>query len=705
MKNIMILFFIGTMILTCSFYGISGQKAEQEKRIRTVDVTVTKDGQFLKNLTERDFKLFEKGKKVEIDSVELIKGKKRLVVIFHDPQFWSRRTMTEEKEKITNELVRLAHQGYELMIFQLNWITGLERLQLYTSQEESIRKVSDQAMMSIGFDKSLEDSSSHNLAGDIGGGVVDTFQTGRQGEREAYRNLNRRRFEKAMGGILTTCNLMRIEGEGGSILLISSGIPDLSSSSQTRILAGETGGRSTLDAIHTRDQEALGAVRIFDPLNLLEDKKFNRAEQVLAALVHFANSQNVSICSLDPDVFSRSLFTRSSEFFGTKDMQEARMVDEKSVKQKQNLRLLSEGTNAAFFRGSSKFKELQKKMDMIAGFSYRLSFKPRRKRPDGKSHDLKVKVTGGGVDLQFKKRYTDYEIEDIGNISLLSAYYNPEFFKGLPFEAKFVPFVTKKGDYAPWINLALPTKELFKDRVTQSPRKTYHLHFWITDVKGKEKGFKGKINISLDMMNQNVRDYINRMAYLWFFFRGKEYRFSPSEYQAVYALVDTETQEIGAGKSFFSIPKFKKNKRGAFINCVLGQMFENSKIKDKSFTINPKTGKLEYSGIIFVPQVINLFSMRQDSFVFLQVYAPQGEKMIKPEFLILREADGESQSTSIPGELVAGSYNKKSKVWSGIYKLDLFDVRVGENVFQARIPVTDGNPIASQKTKLIKLRN
>jgi len=699
----MIRFFIGAMILTCSFYGISGQKADQEKRMKTVDVTVTKDGQFLKNLTEMDFKLFEEGKEVRIDSVELIEAKKRLVVIFHDPQFWSRKIMTE-KERITDELVRLAHQGYELMIFQLNWITGLERIQPYTSQEESIRKASDQAMMSIGIDKSLEDLSSHSLAGDILGQAVASLSIGRRGELQAYLNINRRRFEKAMGGILPACNLMRAEGEGGSILLISSGIPDLSSSNQAMVLDGVTGAQSALDAIHSRDQENIGTVRIFDPFNLLEDKKFNRAEQVLAELVHFANSQNVSIYSLDPGVFSRSLFTRSSEFFRPEDTREARILDEENVKQKQNLRLLSEGTNAAFFRGSNKFKELHQEMDMVAGFSYRLSFKPPRKRPDGKSHDLKVEVAGGGVDLQFKKRYTDYGIEDIGKISLVSAYYNPKFFRDLPFEAEFVPFATKKGDYAPWINLALPTKELFKDRVLQSPRKTYHLHFWITEVEGREKGFKGQINISLDM-NQNFRDYINRMAYLWFSFRGKELPFSPSEYQAVYALVDTETQEIGAGQAFFSIPEFKKNKPGAFINCVLGSVFENSEIKEESFTINPKTGNLEYSGIKFVPRVTNLFSMRQESFVFLQVYAPQGEKMIKPEFLVFREADGESQSTSIPGELVAGSYNQKSKVWSGIYKLDLFDVRVGENVFQARIPVTDGSPIASQKTKLIKLWN
>jgi VWFA-related protein len=694
---------MGSMILTFLFYGVSGQKVEQEKRIKTVDVKVTKDGQFLKNLTERDFKLFEEGKEVKIDSLKLIEAKKRLIVIFHDPQFWPRKIMTE-KEGITDELVRLAQQGYELMIFQLNWMRGLERLQPYTSQEESIRKAFDQAMMSIGIDKSLENLSSRPIAGDISSQAVTSLNIEGRGELQAYLNINRRRFEKAMAGILAACNLMRAEEGRGSILLISSGIPDLSSSNPARILEGVTDAQSALDAIHSRDQENIGTVRIFDPFNLLEDKEFNRAEQVLAEIILFANSQNVSIYSLDPEVFSRSLSTRSSEFFRPEDTQQERILDEERVKQKQNLRLLSEKTNAAFFRGANKFKELHEKMDMIADFSYRLSFTPSRKKPDGKPHDLKVEVAGGGADVQFKKRYTDYGIDEVGKISLVSAYYNPEFVKDLPFEANFVPFVTNNGDYAPWINLALPTKELFKDRVTESPRKTYQLHFWITEVENQEKGFKGQVNISLDM-NQKFRDYINRMAYLWFFFRHKELPFSSKEYQAVYALVDTETQEIGAGQTFFSIPEFKKNKPGAFINCVLGSVFENPENKEESFTINPRTGNLESSGIKFMPRVTNLFSMRENGFVFLQVYAPQGKEMVNPEFLVFREAEDESQTRSIPGELVIHSYSQKSKVWSGIYKLDLFDVSLGENVFQARIPVTDGNLIASQKIKLIKLSN
>lgn len=691
------------ILMLFSLLVMAGQKPAQDARQRFVDVTVTREGELIKDLTAKDFRLFEDGKELKIQSVELVPSRKRLAVIFHDPQFWSRKIMTET-EDITEALVQLARLGYELMIFKLDWIKGLERLQPYTSREEHIRRASDQAMMSIGIDKSLEDLSGRSLAEEISSQAAAFLSFERRGELQSFLIINRRRFEKVAGGILAICNLMSAEAERGLVLLISSGIPDLSSSNQARILDGVPDPRNALDAIHSRDQENIGTIRIFDPFHVLGDKKYNLAEEVLRELIQFANSQNISIYSLDPGFFSRSVFSSSSELFRPEDSRERQIIDDENTKQKQNLRLISEETNAAFFRGSGKFQDMQLAMNRDAGFFYRLSFKPRRSRPDGKFHDLQVKVPEADGDVRFRKMYTDYTADDIQKISLVSAFYNPEFVTTLPFDAGFVPFLTKEGDYVPWINLALPTQELFRDRVMVSPRKTFHLHFWIKETRGGEKGFQGQINIALNM-NQSLRDYINRVAYLWFFFRGNKLPFSPKDYQAVYALVDVETQEIGAWQTFFSIPDIKKEKQEAFINCVLGSVSEHQEKKDEVFAINKKNGSLEYGKIRFRPRVINKFSMWEEGFVFLQVYAPRSQKMVKPEFLVTPAAGDESQSTRIPGELVAGSYIQKSGVWNGIYQLNFFDVLVGENIFQAKIPDAGGNPIISQKIKFIKLRN
>ena len=703
MKKRITPFFIAILFLACSFYEISANNSEPVKRTRKVDVSVTRDGQMVKNLTKNDFTLFEQGKEIEIDSSEVIEPKKRLAVIFHDPEFWSRELMTE-REKITEELIGLARQGYELLFFRLNWITGLEPFLPYVSQEEAVREMSDLAMLGIGSDKSLEDLSDRSLASDIVGQASGFLRVERQGEMQAYLNINRRRFEKAMGGILAACNFLNAREEGGLILFISKGIPDLSSSNQALVLDEATDARSTLDAIHSRDREYIGTTRIFDPFNLLEKREFNRAEQVLTAVVNFANSQNVSVYCLDPEVFSRSLSTHSSEYFRPENSQAARVLEEENVKQKQNLRLLSEKTNAAFFRGANKFKELNEEMARVAGSFYQLKFIPDRKKPDGQTHDLKVEMKAVNADIRYKKTYTDYGPDEMEKISLVSAYYNPELFGELHFEADFLPFMTRSGKFAPWINLALPTKVFFKDRLTHSLMKTYHLHFWITKIKEEEKGFKGQINISLDM-NQKFLDYVNARPYLWFFFSGKEMAFVQDEYQAAYAIIDTETNEIGARQVFFSIPEFKKNKAGVFINCVMGSVFERPEIEEESFAINPKTGYLEYKGLAFVPRVTSFFSPGEDGFVFLQIYTDRGEGMVEPEFRILKGNGIESQSLDIPGKLVAGSYSQKAKTWSGVYRVDLSNVPGGRNIFQAVIRSADGNFITSEKIKLIKTQN
>ena len=281
------------------------------------------------------------------------------------------------------------------------------------------------------------------------------------------------------------------------------------------------------------------------------------------------------------------------------------------------------------------------------------------------------------------------------------AYYNHEFFKDLPFDAKFIPFLTEKGKYEPWINIALPTKEVFRDRIKEPTKKMFHLHFWIEETLGNERGFGGQINIPLNI-NSSFLDHINTAAYLWFFFKGQELPFKPGEYQAIFALFDSQTNEIGTWNSFFSIPNFKKSKQGAFINCVLGAMAKNPDKRNESFALNKKNGSLEYGQIKFLPLVTDRFSMWQDGFVFMQVYAPQGQNAVQPEFLVSRK-DGQIQS--IPGQLAVKSYNKKSKIWSGIYKLDMFPVLVGENIFQVQIPAAKGKIIFSQKIKLTKMRN
>lgn len=93
LKRGIVLFFATTLTLIYFLYGFQKQKEsipqekhEVEVRLVLVDVIVTKDGKFVKDLTKDDFELYEDGKRVPINSFELISFGERTLEI------------TEEKE-------------------------------------------------------------------------------------------------------------------------------------------------------------------------------------------------------------------------------------------------------------------------------------------------------------------------------------------------------------------------------------------------------------------------------------------------------------------------------------------------------------------------------------------------------------------------------------------------------------------------------
>ncbi len=175
-----------TLSLLLSILNLSSVStlAEQEKplqperhevkvRLIIVDVIVTKDGQFVTDLTEDDFELYEDGVKRPINSFELISFgereiaaqkkeiarsspepvKKQFVVIF-DGLCSFTRNPRQGARKIVDGLVSLAKIGNEVMIVQLSEKRGLEILQPFTTDEQAIRRALVRASGTIWMDRS-----------------------------------------------------------------------------------------------------------------------------------------------------------------------------------------------------------------------------------------------------------------------------------------------------------------------------------------------------------------------------------------------------------------------------------------------------------------------------------------------------------------------------------------------------------------------
>lgn len=718
MRRGTVLFFtIVSLALIYPRYGFQKQresrpqgKHEVEVRLISIDIIVTKDGKFVKNLKRDDFELYEDGIKVPINSFELISfeerpieasgefeeknvlsiPKKKLAVLFDGINTWER-NLKKGVEEIVEEITSLIKLGNEVMIFQLNREGGLEILQDFTIEEGLIKNAVSKALGSVW--KAGEDFEPFPRDWERLTSAKDEYLNS---QVEAYLFREKLNFEKTLSGMLICLNMLKNLPGRKSILFISSGISDISSSRMhSAPIQSDVGG---LKYINPR--EIWGGIDILDPFNVLGKKGFEDGEKAMSGIIQFANAHNISVYSLVPGILTKSIFSgTTSERSDAGQMDTFNFMRNERLARLQNLMRLSEGTSAETLIGADTYSKFQQLIKTDLNNYYNISFYPQRKKADNEFHEIEVNVDRKGVDLRFRKGYADYSEIEVTRMLLISAYYNPALFKQLPFEAVFIPFYSDSEKYEPWMSIALPTKEFFLDRFIDYVQKTFNLHVWLKDKEKGERAFGVKIKLPFNI----TTPFINHMKTIDYFcldFKGPEFDFNPREYQAIFALYDIQTNEIGTFELPCSLPDIEKNRESTFINCVLGSLSSNPDKGKKSFLLSKKDGSLVYGEIKFFPKLPKQFKQQEDAYVFMQIHFPQGKVDIHPEFKFTTK-DNLSHSTA--GELIVASWNKRSKVWSGIFKLDLDSVNVGDNILKIEIPVSGKDFVIEKEMKLKKL--
>lgn len=722
----------------CLLFGYQKQKNpgqveehEVEVRLVLVDVIVTKDGKFVTDLTMDDFEILEDKRKVPINSCELISfgktemrtgeaepeetppatARKRLVVVFDGINSWLR-NLTKGGKQIVDELESLAKLGNEVMVVQMSEDRPLTILQPFTTDAELIRKALVKASGRIWFDNSVEAMRMYSDAGlevvvynDAGipePPLSRQLEMSRAYIKQEYVVREKIKFEKTIGEILALTNIIKDLPGKKSILFISDGIPYASAPAFEYKKNDETSFEeisSGLRAPAFRKKEVREA-KVFDPFNILKKEKFMVGEEVLQELIRFANAHNISFYSLYPDNFMKHLMQVSAEFAFYSDMKASHAFIEQEKKLKlYNLVWISEDTGGIALRGTDKYEKFKQVMREDLNHYYLLSYYPHRENPDDKYHKIKVKVREGGVDVRSRKGYTDYSEEGSGKMSLVSTFYNPSLFKELPFEGAFIPVYLERNKFEPWICLALPAKKLFIQRNIGFGPMKLDLHIWVKDVKKGDSILGGQIpipfNIDPDFLNA-----VRSTDYILYHFLGSETRLKYEKNHVIYALHDEQTNEVGTWESTFSLPNLKEKNRGDVLNCVLGLVAQSPKVKKKSFSLSKADGSLEYGKFKFFPLVTNRIQRAQDIAVFLQIYLPKGKIKVHPQFLAV---ENEGAAQQIHGEMLAGTWNGKLKIWSGLFHLDLKNIISGDHTVKVEIPVSDSGPVLSKEMKLIML--
>jgi hypothetical protein len=517
------------------------------------------------------------------------------------------------------------------------------------------------------------------------------------------------KFEKTVGGILAAVNMIMDLPGRKNLLLISGGIPDIAPQ-DTLPDFGDKRDLSYTDRFFGIRRIYSGRnfilpvnenIKVFDPFNILGDKTFKSSEEVIRELIRFANAQNISIYSLSSDSFVKHLYSgASAEHYQQYQQANLEKISRDRINRAQNLRWISEDTGADSMRGAAKFDNFRQVMRTDLNYYYQISFYPQRSAPDDKHHKLKINVKRGGVDVRYRKGYTDYSREEKNKIQLVTAFYMPSLFKELPVYAEFIPFVSPSGKFEPWMGVALPSKELFLDRYTELGPKKFNLHIWIYDQISGEKGFGGQIDLPLNIDN-NFINYVKTIDSLRFNFKGPEISLKPKEYKSVFALVDPNTNEIGTFESSFLLPDLEKIDERAIVNCVLGDITGALQKGTTSFALSRKDGSLEFGKAKFFPKITNSFKQWRGIHLFLQAFFPGGKEGIPINYFLIGE---DRKVKPLSGELIVTSWNDKTKIWSGISFIDISTGSTGPNTLYVEIPRREEGTFNSIHVSLSILR-
>ncbi|MHB8095834.1 MAG: VWA domain-containing protein [Candidatus Aminicenantales bacterium] len=698
---------LAAAVLLASFFGIAGgmrgtvtaqtnpenRNAAQDKvadqesrevdvRLVLVDVIATKDGKFFSGLKKSDFRVFEDGKEVKIDSCDLVSHgksdialveaepgkeaapsvivrKRRLAVLFDGLNVWDRE-YKKAVQRVADELAAMTKQDTEVMILILDEASGLRIVQPFTDQETLIRDAAGKASASY------FPPFQHLKDYDTGEASIQMSEL-REFEN---RSIKANRLTRMIGGLVASIHMLESLPGRKNLLFVSGGLPDLDR------VGSENGLPLTV---------AKRSFRVFDPFGILGKTLFWTGSEILKEIIRVANDRNISIYSLDPEVstkISASGPMAENDVASSDGVYSLGAIPGEKFGQLQNLRTLSEKTGAKLLRGADKIESLRQVTANDLSFYYQLSYYPPRSKADKSYHKIEVKLKDGkGVQVKTREGYSDSFIEQSLRVRLAQAYYNPDLFRGkIPFEASFIPFASESGKVQPWLSLALPAQDFFGPRGAEG-KKTYEFHFWIKGGDESGRLLAGKVDIPF-AMDDAFKERLSSIDFFRLNYFGPEIELEGAGNRIIFALFDPETGEIGTWSSDCPPPIKKGSSEPSFINCVPGYAVSNTTDRKGAFQLKGTEGSLECGKIRFFPKTAGGFMPTEDVHLFIQAYSPQGAP-VEARFEL---ADSSGQSREIKGTIAAESWNKSTKIWSAAYKLDLEGLAPGDYVLKTIIP-------------------
>lgn len=412
-----------------------------------VEVIVTdKHGNFIKDLTERDFEVYEDGKLAPIKYFNLISPqgkvtlklkpeklkeeitsptlseKKQLIVVFDTINTFSV-SLEREKKKALEILETIFNSQIEMSIAEINEKDGIKILQPFISDKNLIKEFIDNIKGNPWI--LFEDPSFRRIYNP--GWEVSSLK--KEMEDLSPKYFQKRRIEKTISSLVALINFIRKNPGKKNILLISQGIPEI------------------------KKEEIL---KIFDPFEILPKKNLKDYYRIIDEVIHLSNAENVTFYTLNLDENLKSIISDMDVTIGTEaaGMEKVKLIDEKkdivrnfqSILSNFSLAHLADETGGILFKGD-RYDKFSEEISRDLNYYYEIGYKPLRKREDGKYHKIEVKVKRPGLTVRSRKGYADYREEDKIKRNLASAFLSPEYFKDIKFFSEVDAISLGSGRY------------------------------------------------------------------------------------------------------------------------------------------------------------------------------------------------------------------------------------------------------------------
>ncbi|MBN2206858.1 MAG: VWA domain-containing protein, partial [Candidatus Aminicenantes bacterium] len=645
-----------------------------------------RDGRFVADLAPSDFEVFEDGKKMDVESVELIRFRRdaaepavspdapgapraprdsRFVVVF-DSINTIRRMLDRSKPEILAKLLGLLEVGREIVVFELAEDGRMVLLQPLTRDRALIARAVDKATGSIWVEKSADSLIVPSLIDGAAPSRAETPDAGdilSQSNQAVFEAETRRRFEKSINGLLGVMNIVKDLEGCKSLLFISGGVPSLS-------FIRFFGGAPLADT--TAVQSQVAAAKIRDPFKVLGQKGFRTGSEIFDDLVRFANSHNISFYALDPDNYLRYVlgdiaFDNYPRAIGRSRVGQAgtKRPDEiAEIKRSElaSLKTLADDTGGAAFLGADKFEDFARVIERDFAQYYELSYTPKRKKADGKYHKIEVKVLRPGTDVRCRPGFLDYTDDHKESLTFASAAYNPTLFTDISFEARVVPFARGRNKYRLWVQTALPVRKLVAGRESEDKPAVLKFKIVLDDPSGTS-GFLTETAIPI-VLAPAFLERIRNAEYFGWSCASQETEIKPGTYRATLALYNRGVDEMGAVERTVDVPALPEGGAAALLTAVVGNLVKTDKAMVVPFAMTHEDGNLDVPNYTFYPMAVARVQRGRRAGLLIQAHSPQDPKGAVLSAAAARAGGAEADAVAVPAVVVFGEWTKKTGLWN-----------------------------------------